>query len=204
MSVVCTNGHSSETTDYCDRCGVPIAQAVDEAAPLDDEDTSAAARSEPCPRCDAERSGDDRYCEACGYDFLNPSPTMPQWELVATADRSQHERFAGKGIPFPDDFGERRFVLHGDQLRIGRSRGPGGPVPEIDVGSSPPDPGISRLHALLERGDDGGYTLRDLGSTNGTMLGDDPNPIAGGAAVPLKAGDRIRIGAWTTLTLKDR
>ena len=32
MSVTCPNGHLSETTDYCDQCGVPLKHRS--AAPL--------------------------------------------------------------------------------------------------------------------------------------------------------------------------
>jgi pSer/pThr/pTyr-binding forkhead associated (FHA) protein len=169
---------------------------------LDQEDTSPAARREPCPRCDTARSGDDRYCEACGYDFDAPPGADAEWELVATADRQQFERFAGNGITFPTNCGERRFTLEGSQMRIGRSRGSGGPTPEIDLAGSPEDPGISRLHAVLERKEDGGYALRDLGSTNGTTVNDDPQPVDAGVAVPLTDGDRIRIGAWTAITVR--
>jgi pSer/pThr/pTyr-binding forkhead associated (FHA) protein len=77
-------------------------------------------------------------------------------------------------------------------------------VPEIDLAGAGEDPGISRLHAVLERRPDGGYAVRDLGSTNGTMVNDDPAPLAQHVAVALADGDRIRIGAWTTITVRSR
>jgi pSer/pThr/pTyr-binding forkhead associated (FHA) protein len=122
---------------------------------------------------------------------------------VVAADRHQFERFAAAGIAFPDDCPPRRFTLDGEQVRIGRSRGRGDEThPEIDLGSPPVDPGISRLHAVLERRPDGGYAVRDLGSTNGTTVNDDPSPIGRENAIALGAGDRIRLGAWTTITLR--
>ena len=66
------------------------------------------------------------------------------------------------------------------------------------------DPGVSRLHATLERGSDGVVVVRDLGSTNGTMVNDDPTPIAPQPAIPLADGDRVRVGAWTTITVRKR
>ena len=88
MTVLCPIGHESQTTDYCDQCGAPIGAAGSgpsaPAAPgagrgatqilplLEEVDTSPAARREPCPACGAPRSGNDRYCEGCGYDFLAP------------------------------------------------------------------------------------------------------------------------------------
>lgn len=119
------------------------------------------------------------------------------------ADRHQFERLAPAGLEFPEDFTPRRFAVCGAAVRIGRSRGrPGEPLPEIDLAGPPADPGISRLHAILERRPDGGYAVRDLGSTNGTTVNDDPSPVADDSALPLVAGDRIRLGAWTTITLR--
>jgi hypothetical protein len=194
VSVVCPSGHASLTRDYCDQCGAPIAAA---SAPpvLEEVDTSPAALQLPCPTCGAPRSGDDRYCEACGHDLLGP----PAWEAVVTADRKQFERFAASGLSFPADQVERRILLDSDHVRIGRSRGrPGEIVPEIDLAD---DPGVSHMHAVLERRDDGTYGIRDAGSTNGTTLNDDPSPVSADAAVPLSSGDRIRLGAWTTITV---
>ena|SRR5579859_4666991 len=210
MTVTCPHGHSSATTDYCDQCGAPIgpsSRAEDtEILPVPEEaDTSAstspAARPEPCPVCAAPRAGDDRYCENCGYDFSAPPPATVVWEAVAAADRGQFERLAPEGVSFPDHLAEKRYPLEADVVRIGRSRG-GEPAPEIDLAQSTEDPGVSRLHAALERQEDGTYALRDLGSTNGTTVNDDPTPIREDAPVPLACGDRIRLGAWTTITVR--
>jgi hypothetical protein len=208
FAVVCPNGHRSATADYCDQCGLPVAPAARPPAtssPGTDEeiDTSAAALSEPCPVCGAARSGDDRYCEGCGHDFLAPPPAPTTWEAVAAADRRQFERLEVAGIPFPDRYAERRYALDAPTVRIGRSRGLAGEtVPEIDLSGRQEDPGVSHLHAVLERQPDGGYALRDLDSTNGTTVNDDPEPVGPEAAVPLSEGDRIRLGAWTTITLR--
>ncbi len=206
MSVTCPHGHSSVTTDYCDACGAPIVGAPEppgartESESHEEVDTSPAIRREPCPVCRTPRSGDDRFCEACGHDFVAP-PMV--WEAVAAPDRLQFERFATPGLTFPEHTSERRFVLSGPAVRIGRSRGrPGESVPEIDLAGDPEDPGISRLHAMLERQRDGSYAVRDLGSTNGTTLNNDPQPIATDAAVALAPGDQIHIGAWTTICLR--
>jgi hypothetical protein len=172
---------------------------------VDELDTSPAARREPCPVCGAPRSGDDRYCEGCGFDFHGPPPAAGAWEAVVTADRAQFERLAVAGISFPTDYTERRFVLADGENRIGRSRGnPDEAAPEIDLAGAPADPGVSRLHAMLERRSDGVIVVRDLGSTNGTTVNDDPVPIAPESPVALGDGDRVRVGAWTTITVHKR
>jgi hypothetical protein len=215
MSVICPAGHESATSDYCDECGRPIdvspaaPEPVSEPppAPLEDEDTSPATRREPCPRCGTRRSGDDLFCEGCGYDFTTP-PESPEpeasWELVASADPEQFQRFRMDGIEFPTSFEPRHFALTGPVLRIGRSRDADTVKAEIDLAGSPEDPAISRLHAELARQGDGTYSIRDLGSTNGTMLNDNSNPLEPDLAVSLAPGDRIRIGAWTTITVVER
>ena len=219
MSVICPNGHESGTADYCDVCGALIAAAspaggspatglpvgeITEVLPVVEEvDTSPAARREPCPACGAARSGEDRYCESCGYDFLAPPPAPSAWEAIVTADRAQFDRLAVDGVSFPADYRERRFALADGENRIGRSRGrPDESAPEIDLAGAPADPGFSRVHAALERRRDGVIVVRDLGSTNGTMVNDDPTPIDPHTAIALADGDRVRVGAWTTITVR--
>jgi FHA domain-containing protein len=195
MTIVCPSGHESKTSDYCDQCGAPMADAW----PVVEEiDTSAAALHEPCPVCSAPRSGDDRYCEGCGHDFLS----LTDWEAVVYADRVQFDRLASEGLSFPECYGERRYRLTGAEVRIGRRRARAGELPpEIDLAGEPEDPGISHSHAILERQANGGYAIRDLGSTNGTTLNDDPASVGTEQAVTLRSGDLIRLGAWTTIAV---
>jgi len=91
----------------------------------------------------------------------------------------------------PDAGGVHR--LHGEEIRVGRSS-------EADVPLDDPD--VSRLHLSLHLAADGRLTVRDLGSTNGTVL-DDPR---GGAAdryflrdesADLADGGLVRIGEST-------
>lgn len=54
------------------------------------------------------------------------------------------------------------------------------------------NPQVSRFHAQIDRTADGGATLRDAGSTNGTFL----NGRRISAPEPLRSGDVIQIGAF--------
>src|SRR5262249_42902270 len=103
---------------------------------------------------------------------------------------------------FPAYCPDRQFDLSGEQVRIGRMSRSRGLLPEIDLTGPPQDPGVSHLHAVLLAQGDGGWAIVDPGSTNGTTINDDLDPIANDIAVPVKDGDRIHVGAWTTITLR--
>ena len=85
---------------------------------------------------------------------------------------------------------------------IGRRSASRGIHPDIDLADDPEDPAISHIHAMFVRSADGTYSIVDAGSTNGTTLNDDPTPIPPDAAIALVHGDRIHLGAWTTITIR--
>ncbi len=122
------------------------------------------------------------------------------WELVVEADRAYFESLEAESVTFPATQGPRRFVLDRDAVRVGRRSRSRGVTPEIDLSSDPEDTGISHLHLLFSR-DAGGYTLTDLGSTNGTTVNHGA-PITPNVAVALMDGDRIHLGAWTAITVR--
>ncbi|MFF2845436.1 FHA domain-containing protein [Streptomyces sp. NPDC058001] len=76
-------------------------------------------------------------------------------------------------------------LLHGGQIRVGRSSGADVPLD---------DPDVSRLHCAVTVAPDGAVTVQDLGSTNGTTL--DGAPIAD-RPVPLRPGALLRLGEST-------
>jgi pSer/pThr/pTyr-binding forkhead associated (FHA) protein len=134
-----------------------------------------------------------------------PKFTPTTWSVVVTTDRAYYERMRlkiapiGADLPFPAASSERRFQLTGKQLRIGRRNTARGLAPEIDLSGPPPDPGISRLHALLLPIPGGSWAVIDPGSANGTLV--NGREIASGDMVPLRDGDRINLGAWTVITV---
>ena len=60
---------------------------------------------------------------------------------------------------------------------------------------------MSRVHAALNRQGDGSYAIVDMGSANGTTMNDEPDPLVEGTTRLLQHGDRIHVGAWTTITI---
>jgi FHA domain len=170
------------------------------------------APAEPCPRCGVSRTG--QFCESCGYDFTatrrepgvpRPSPLDREWTAVVTADRAYYDDVQAAGgqdaarIAFPGYFPQRRFQLDRPEIRIGRRSTSSGISPDIDLSVPPADPGISRLHAVLLRAQDGSWSVVDPGSANGTVV--NGREIPPGQPVPLRDGDRIHLGAWTELRL---
>jgi hypothetical protein len=202
----CTEGHASAAEDYCDVCGAPIGTPAAQTSP------SPAPETKACPACEAPVSG--RFCEACGHDLALPEPVPPAqpanatapvaWTAVVRADREFNQRVLARGGPeaveFPKFFPERRISLDKDTTLIGRHNHDQGVEPEIDLGIHPEDRGVSTQHAVL-RIRDSGLTVTDLGSTNGTSLNGSEDFLAKGEETPLADGDRIHVGAWTTITI---
>ncbi|BBJ43333.1 hypothetical protein SSPO_060510 [Streptomyces antimycoticus] len=103
-------------------------------------------------------------------------PGYPGLPETAVADATVHlDVVAG-----PDAGGVH--LLHGGQVRIGRSA-------DADVPLDDPD--VSRLHCAVTVAEDGRVTIADLGSTNGTAA--DGVPV-GTHPVPLEPGALLRIG----------
>lgn len=122
-----------------------------------------------CPRCGRVSKLGARFCAGCGA----PLGAQPVARLRCSSPRGAWEQKIDR-LP----------------LRIGRRDPRQQHFPELDLAEH--DRGIaSRNHAVINR-DTGGYTLTDLGSTNGTLLN--------GATVPartpqrLRSGDRIKVG----------
>ncbi|MEU8802495.1 FHA domain-containing protein [Spirillospora sp. NPDC048819] len=185
--------------------------------------------SSTCPHCDTPRSG--RFCEVDGYDFetgalhtaqlpaprprplvpsqrtSSPRLTPPGPSALIVADREYFDTVIAQmgpdaaGLKFPPYSLERRVPLIGDQVRIGRRSTSRAILPEIDLSAPPEDPGVSHLHAVLLAQPDGTWNLVDPGSTNGTTVNGGTDPIGVNTPVPMADGDRIHVGAWTTITL---
>ena len=188
---VCPSGHDSVAADFCDVCGHQLGAP---AAPVVSDPAAVA-----CPSCGEATSG--RFCESCGYDLVAGGTG---WSAVIAADRAHFDMVSSpdEEIAFPAALPERVVQLRPGEARIGRRSRSRGFVPEIDLTGPPEDPGVSHLHAVLRMAADGGWELTDAGSTNGTTVNDDPAVLDAGVAVPVRDGDRIHVGAWTTITLR--
>lgn len=128
------------------------------------------------------------------------------WIATIAADRACYERMLARegpdarAIEFPAYYPPRRITLRDGDTLIGKRSESQGVRPDIDLGLAPADAGVSRTHALLHL-NSAGLTVTDLGSTNGTSLNNSDDLIPADRPVPLRSGDRIHVGAWTTITV---
>jgi pSer/pThr/pTyr-binding forkhead associated (FHA) protein len=120
-----------------------------------------------------------------------PPPPGVRWQLVVLVDPAPAT--AG-GRQAPPEQAPRTVTLAAAESLIGREG------TDLQVAVPLADGGVSRRHALLTCRPDGGLSLRDLGSCNGTLLN--------GAFLPNNAdtllhdGDTIRLGVRTRLTVR--
>jgi len=186
----CPVGHDSATDDYCDVCGA----LLEGARPI--SNTTTVTKSFPCHVCGNRLLAGDRFCEKCGHDVTAPSAVV-RWQATVTADPAFHAVVAPADIEFPSDPRPAwTIALDDDEITIGRRANA-----TVDLSAEPADASVSRRHACLRRQSDGSYAVVDVGSSNGTWLNDEPDPIAPGTEVPLAPHDRIHLGAWTTITV---
>jgi hypothetical protein len=225
----CPNGHESDWNDYCSACGAPMpgglaaaapaaagaapAAAPDAGATPADPAATAKYATDTCPSCGAPREAGVPFCESCGHDFASPTPspaatatpTALDNVAVVRADRSYYDAHSGgSGLDFPDPLPAPLVIpLTGDEITIGRHSQSRGTFPQIDLSGDNEDAAVSHKHAVLRRTETG-WTVTDLGSTNGTRIDLAEDPITPGAAVALPAGATIYVGAWSRITLESR
>src|SRR6266705_410135 len=77
----------------------------------------------------------------------------------------------------------RRYEARGVRIRLGRGH-------ECEVHLGRASDVVSRVHAELTVGSSGALVVRDVGSTNGTFVNDEP--VA--EPIPIRLGDRIALG----------
>ena len=200
----CHAKRASGDGDFCEVCGYnfktgicgmpfvsePVPSPVEASEPLPSVPTPAPAPVEAVP------DSTPTAPSGKGTSPQTASENTQRWQLVATIDLSITNVPEAEG---PADLGERIFPLDlADQL-IGRRSTRRGIFPEISLDT---DDGISHRHARILRQSDGGFSVLDLGSSNGTRLnGQELKP---NLLTPIIPGDRICVGRWTCLTLQAR
>lgn len=224
----CPNGHDSAADDYCDVCGARIGGTPTSStppAPSAPPDPPAGPAGDPatgdvtCPHCGITQDTGHRFCEVCGADLATgsagptpvtppvsppadaPPASAPSWRAVVAPDRAYFDRLGVDGVEFPVAAPPRTFPLTDATVLVGRRSERRGIHPQIDLSGAPEDPGVSHAHCSLVRQPDGSYAVVDNGSTNGTFVNEATAPIEPNRPVALADGDRVHLGAYTTITL---
>ncbi|WP_058044405.1 FHA domain-containing protein [Streptomyces roseifaciens] len=129
------------------------------------------------------------------------------WTAVVAPDREYFMAMMNRsgpeaaGLNLPAYSPELQLPLNGPQVTVGRRRHSTGESPDIDLSRPPEDPGVSHQHAMFVQQPDGSWAVVDQDSTNGTTINGSETPIQPYVPVPLQDGDRVHVGAWTTITL---
>ncbi len=226
-NLVCPKGHVSTESDYCSECGAKLGGSP--AAGRSVMSGSSLSAGQICPDCGTLREQIDiAFCEVCGYNFVTgahgevgimpapPPPIVepveelnlePEPELVVPARLlpqrwlamiSVDPRLRGSDSPeAPTDVEPFTVALEHPVNLIGRKDETRGIFPEIAL---PLDEAVSRRHALLQKDDERGLLLRDIGAANGTRLnGKDLEPMVDYA---VKDGDEIALGHWSRIRIE--
>lgn len=182
----------------------------------------------PCPICTTpHEEGTGDFCEICGYNFLsgtqggvpfpitppvanpqplaqtyipnsapispNPASNVPmRWQVIISID---------PGLASPDSppapvQPSTTIELASPTNLIGRTSQARAIHPEIPLDL---DDAVSSRHAILTIRADGSLILRDIGSSNGTMV--NGKEIAVMADIQLHSGDEITLGHWTRIEI---
>lgn len=198
------------------------------AVPAPAEAASGTA-GQKCPNCGTENVAEALFCESCGYDFTTgsmprpldppaetavapavdaPAPTATpdagfSWVVELWIDPAWYEAqdspdtLPSPGLP-------NTIPLRKSSVLVGRTSRSRGIHPDVDCGG---DSGVSRRQAQLTS-DGSRWFVEDLESANGTFIGsasgvlpEDPIPV--GVKRELGPDDRIYVGAWTRLVIRE-
>jgi len=189
-----------------------------------------------CPNCGSQNLPDALFCENCGYDFATgqlPPPVAPSIDPVSGVLVPPGGVSSSSPAPSPapnladidwvaeiwvdpDWFNSQQaegtcptsglpqiVPLAAVTVTIGRRSKSRGLDPEIDVST---DGAISHRHAELSRSGEQ-WSVKDLGSTNGTYVGKPDgtypsDPLPPNEGHQLADDERVYLGAWTRVVVR--
>lgn len=163
---VCTRcGHrNAEASRFCSNCGAPLRSGVSAERPSETTSTISISGLEAY---EAEATGQT------AAPSLSPEAQAAVDALPLGAALLVVRRGPNSGS---------RFLLDGELTTAGRH-------PQSDIFLD--DVTVSRRHVEFRRGADGGFTVSDVGSLNGTYVNRERID-----SVPLSNGDEVQIGKY--------
>ena len=153
-----------------------------------------------CTRCGHENPPDSHFCAQCGNALTRPESAAETTSTIALQALDEHDEEHGEdaaaveGLPAGSALlvvkrgpnAGSRFLLDKDVTTAGRH-------PESDIFLD--DVTVSRRHAEFRR-DSGRFTVRDVGSLNGTYLNRERID-----ETDLSGGDEVQIGKFRLVFL---
>ena len=219
MATTCPDCGTTNDADnvFCEVCGMNFATGEKPApppAPTPISGTGAGATpspgepgtgapdpDQPDPPAPVERPNPTRASVAPATTAAGPAV---EWVAVVEIDPAFFASnlaadHAGE-LTLPDVRTSRDIPMVGDDLLIGRRSESRGITPAIDLSVAPQDTGVSHRHATLSRRGDG-WSVTDLGSTNGSWIAGDPDALEPFVEQALEDGQSLLLGAWTRITV---
>jgi len=123
-----------------------------------------------CARCGHQNPEDARFCSSCGAPLGavdDGETTLTLSAVEAATEEDELERYLDGLAPGLGLLVVRHGPNAGSSYRLEEPLTAIGRHPDSDIFLD--DITVSRRHVAVERGDDG-YTLRDVGSLNGTYV----------------------------------
>ena len=144
-----------------------------------------------CARCGHENQADARFCSSCGASLTgsdNEETTLTLSAVEAADAEDELERYLDELAPGVGLLVVRHGPNAGSSYRLDQPVTAIGRHPDSDIFLD--DITVSRRHVVVER-DSQGFTLRDVGSLNGTYVNRQRVDEA-----RLKYGDEVQIGRY--------
>lgn len=133
-----------------------------------------------------------------------PPLPVPRIRFEVGVDRAYFDAVVSEGeLEFPDPApAPKEIEVAGAEIHIGRTSQSRAIHPDLDIADLTGDPAVSSRHAVVRVGADGGLTVTDVGSTNGTIVGlPTETAITEGQPRPVADGAAFYVGAWTRIIL---
>jgi hypothetical protein len=182
----CNTPHEADSGNFCEICGYNFLTGAKGGDPLSafplpvrtPVPTATAPTQLPTPSV-----------------IVPPVPAtnaLSKWQLTISIDPS----LATPNSPPAPVQAPMTIELHHPTNLIGRTSQARAIHPEIPLDI---DDAVSSRHAILTLDPDGSLVLRDIGSSNGTMVND--REIAIMADISIASGDEITLGHWTRIKI---
>jgi FHA domain len=185
----CSTPHESDSGNFCEICGYNFLSGAKGSDPL--SNFPPPIRSAVHAPTTAPTQPPSQFVIPA---ILAPT-TVSQWQAIVSIDPS----LATPSSPTAPTQAPITIPLTQSTNLIGRTSVARAIHPEIPLDL---DDAVSSRHAILTLHPDSSLILRDIGSSNGTMV--NGKEIAIMADIVISAGDEITLGHWTRIKIIDQ